>query len=112
MSANHKQLQHSLLNELVSLATAVELVFQRLSPGKRPTAEQADALAVKIGEFATLYSLGEGRDTITVLGVDDLKGVQFVDGGQRMQYSDGRTTLADLAITRSDLKIVFAELGL
>ena len=92
-----------LLKELVPMPTAATLACIKTTGARTQISEaQMGAMAQKLAQLITLYSVSDNRESVLALGPDDTQGGRFKRAGNVVEFSDGRT-ITGLAVTRTSL---------
>lgn len=104
--ARHKVLDAFVMMPLAALLAYVATTGTNVKVGDA----QLDAMAQRLAQLITLYSISADRQSVVVLGADDTRGGQFRRAGKLVEFPDGRAPITGLAVTRASLNGAIDEL--
>ena len=99
-----REARHQLLNGFIMMPLAALLACVRTT-GNDVTVSDADlnAMAERLAQLITPYSVSDDRQTVVALGAEDIHGGRFRKAGRLVEFSDGRPAITGLAIQRASL---------
>jgi hypothetical protein len=99
-----REARHNVLDELVAMPMAATLAYIRTTgTNVKVSDSELDGMAQELARLITLYSVSEDRQSIVTLGPDDTQGGRFKKAGKVVEFSDGRSAITGLAVTRTSL---------
>lgn len=106
-----REARHKLLDAFVMMPLAALLAYVGTTGTNVKVGDaQLDAVAQRLAQLITLYSISEDRQSVVVLGADDTQGGRFRMAGKLVEFPDGRPPITGLAVTRASLNGAIDEL--
>lgn len=111
MGSSNKS-RHALLNSLVSMSEAI--TFAHLSTVRdaaKPDVAERAAMADRLSRLVALHAVSPDQKRILTLTASDLQGAKFTEGGNVIEFNDGRAAIAGLCMMRAALNAAIRALG-